>query len=269
MKKLVSLVLFIFSACLLSAQNIPDFTITDMNGKEHSLHETLRSGQAVILDFFASWCSPCAYSSVELEEFYKDNGSGLGNVEIFSFAIESNDSPEVIHNLLWGGEYPTFAFEEANRDIYNYYSQELRNNTIGSIPFFLFLCPDQDDPANSTIIKADIGYQSGMFVFSYQLSLFDCAGATKVNEIDGFDGLHLFPNPASESLTVQLEANENIEGDIVIYNVMGQLVHRTPVNTFSGLTTLEIDVNTLSSGIYLLSYRTSEGAVARKFSVSH
>lgn len=58
MKKLIP---FIFSLCFmvaLNAQSIPDFTLTDTQGNEHSMHATLARGQAVVIDFFATWCVP-------------------------------------------------------------------------------------------------------------------------------------------------------------------------------------------------------------------
>lgn len=47
----------------------PDFTLTDLNGKEVSL-SNLR-GKVVLLEFWATWCLPCRESIPAMNEIYK------------------------------------------------------------------------------------------------------------------------------------------------------------------------------------------------------
>jgi len=53
----------------------PEFTLEDLQGESVSLSDF--RGQMVILDFWASWCSPCRYSMPHLENLgasYRDQG---------------------------------------------------------------------------------------------------------------------------------------------------------------------------------------------------
>lgn len=59
----------------------PDFTATDINGKQFTL-SSLR-GKVVIVDFWASWCKPCRASNPHMRELYnKYHSKGLDMVYV-------------------------------------------------------------------------------------------------------------------------------------------------------------------------------------------
>lgn len=54
---------------------VPDFVLTTFDGQEIALADL--SGQVVVINFWASWCSSCDEEAVELEQafqIYKDRG---------------------------------------------------------------------------------------------------------------------------------------------------------------------------------------------------
>jgi len=56
-------------------QDAPNFTLEDLSGKRVSLEEL--KGSTVLLDFWATWCSPCRSSIpelVELQDKYRNKG---------------------------------------------------------------------------------------------------------------------------------------------------------------------------------------------------
>ena len=53
----------------------PDFTLTDQYGKIHSLSQY--RGKVVFLNFWASWCGPCATVSPIVEEIAEENADTL------------------------------------------------------------------------------------------------------------------------------------------------------------------------------------------------
>ncbi|MFH0931839.1 MAG: redoxin domain-containing protein [Candidatus Zixiibacteriota bacterium] len=61
----------------------PDFTLKDLNGVEKSLKEF--RGKVVLLNFWATWCSPCRIeipSMVELYKKYNDKGLEIIGVNL-------------------------------------------------------------------------------------------------------------------------------------------------------------------------------------------
>lgn len=71
----------------------PDFTVTDINGTSHNLYSYLDQGYSVVIDMFATWCSPCwnyAQSGV-LDQVWSQYGPA-GTDEIIVMSIESDGS---------------------------------------------------------------------------------------------------------------------------------------------------------------------------------
>jgi hypothetical protein len=65
--------------------------------------------------------------------------------------------------------------------------------------------------------------------------------------------LGIFPNPAIDLVTIFLESDSAGKGSVEIYNLAGQRVYsRDDLNMNSGLDTVNISVDHLSSGIYMV-----------------
>lgn len=66
---------------------LPDFEAVDINGNKFTLNQFLKTfkGEAIILDFWASWCHACRAKVPHLKEIYsKFKGSGLEIIGISS-----------------------------------------------------------------------------------------------------------------------------------------------------------------------------------------
>ncbi len=75
--------------------------------------------------------------------------------------------------------------------------------------------------------------------------------ALHVNEAIISQNISLYPNPASDILTIQ---SESVITSVVVYDSLGKLVHQYFVD--------EIDISNLSKGIYYIQVTTESGAFA-------
>lgn len=72
-------------------QPAPDFTLTDLEDKSLSLSDL--KGKAVILNFWASWCTPCRQEMPALQDVYqswKDKGVIVLGVNIGESKVTAN-----------------------------------------------------------------------------------------------------------------------------------------------------------------------------------
>lgn len=113
-----------------------------------------------------------------------------------------------------------------------------------------------------TTTNPNLNYEEGMY-FDLMRNFGDCRNAlrtrqnpatTGINNVNASSALRLFPNPANELINLQLDANNHL---ISITDLTGKIVLRIQSN---GNSQLQIPVNQLSEGMYLISINAKQQA---------
>lgn len=79
------------------------------------------------------------------------------------------------------------------------------------------------------------------------------------------ENLTLFPNPATDRITLAFGSQTDCMADIRIVNNMGSLVKTQRVSCVGGGNTFEVSVADLAAGMYYLEFRTESGFAAKRF----
>lgn len=97
---ILALVMLLGLTCAASADQtyvvgskMEDFTVTTYDGKTISLYETLEEKDLVLLNIWASWCTPCRREFPFLDEAYRELSDEM---EIIAVSCEPSDSDEKI-----------------------------------------------------------------------------------------------------------------------------------------------------------------------------
>ena len=57
---------------IIEGKQAPEFTLANLDGEDVELYDVLAENDAVLIDFWASWCAPCIASIPKLKELYAD-----------------------------------------------------------------------------------------------------------------------------------------------------------------------------------------------------
>ncbi|HUT00117.1 MAG TPA: TlpA disulfide reductase family protein [Candidatus Thermoplasmatota archaeon] len=92
------ILLTFFSGCTEDKTTSPgdDFSFTTLDGETKYL--TDYRGKVVILDMWATWCSPCQIQMLELRKIYENYSKN--DVEILSIDIDQRETAQQIHSFL-------------------------------------------------------------------------------------------------------------------------------------------------------------------------
>ena len=106
MKKviLILLALALFLSVSASAEDespllgkpFPDFTVTDTDGNTLTLSEALKDHEAVLINFWATWCGPCRNEFPAINKVYEEYKD---KVAFIALSIEPEDKNEVISSF--------------------------------------------------------------------------------------------------------------------------------------------------------------------------
>ena len=96
-------------------------------------------------------------------------------------------------------------------------------------------------------------------------------GTTSISSTNTYNNTILsYPNPASHSLSLLIDAKENMEhARISIFNLTGSLIYSTVVNIQAGMNTFNIPTADFANGLYLLQTNLMKEVQQQKICIQH
>ena len=83
-------------------------------------------------------------------------------------------------------------------------------------------------------------------------------------DIQHFEKINVYPNPASDIINISIEGFDGIS-ELEILNYSGQIVYRTNIQSDNNKVTLETDIRSLTSGLYLVRITNGNKVMDTKF----
>ncbi|MCB0753984.1 MAG: T9SS type A sorting domain-containing protein [Flavobacteriales bacterium] len=227
-----------------------DFTVTDIEGGTHHLYDILDQGYVVVLDASATWCGPCW--GVHTAHYLRDLNNQMGpngTNEIRVIFYEADASTTLADLQGTGSNTQGDWITGTNYPIVN---ESAPLSLQGSVYW------PQGFPTINVIRPGDREITDDVWNQNLQgmIDAVNHAIATDPASIGNDwlteNGISVYPNPAIDQLIVNMSnASESVDG-VVIRNMMGQIVSTISVQ---GQQRLEIEVASLTSGVYMIEFQ--------------
>lgn len=241
---------------------IPALQLKDTDGVSRDLHSELKSGKAVLIDFFASWCDPCKNSTPVINKVWEKYGKGSDKFQIYGLTVESTDDESKVKSLNWGGKYPKFAYSERNELYWNVFYPQF--NEDQSIPFFTLICPDTANVGFSEISWSLIGNTPSLET-DLTNAVKACVGSpSKVKQL-AIENLSIYPNPVTDKIFISFGSKDTQKMRIYITDINGKTVKEISETFINNYVKLSSDISDLKSGTYLLNISSTKGHDSQKF----
>lgn len=236
-----------------------DFTVTDINGNEHTLFDYLDAGKYVCLDFLFTTCGPCQANQPYFTEAYHNYGCNGGDVIFLSLETTVGDAETAAYEEEFGGENPppiSSCTDGGACDAEAPYG-------ISAFPTFILIAPD------GSIVEQDIWPLSdGAATFTSYFDQYDIEQMECTNAVSDAAGdaasISAFPVPANDQL--QLVAH-GLNGAVTlrVFDLRGREVkHAVLANETATLTT-----SSWAAGWYVVEMTDGLTTVRQEVSIAH
>lgn len=132
------------SISFLSAQTtVPDWTVTDSKGNEHTLYaDYLDKGTTVVFKFFFVNCPPCNSLAPHMQTLYEDWGEGTADVQFIEMTT-SGDNDEAVEDYknVHGLTFPGVSIDGGAAGVVQPYKDDEYFNYTGT-PTIAVIAPD-------------------------------------------------------------------------------------------------------------------------------
>lgn len=214
-----------------------DFTVKDITGVTHRLHEYMAANKLVVVDFFTITCGPCGTYAPMINDSYKHFGCNTGNVVFLGINWGADNQGVEQFGNEFGVEYPESSGLEGNgNSVTNQFG-------ILSFPTVILIKPDYSIaenfiwPPETEVLDSIIALNGGQL-----------AECTTGNNRPETSATRIWPNPASNVLYCKSTSLANLS--IRLLSSDGHLVYSN--NKLTPGTNCAITTKGFPNGCYIL-----------------
>lgn len=205
-----------------------------------------------------TWSGATSWLSYNNECYYINDWGWTVLQEEDTFTIaDMRDAVEIESENMFPAVASHIVNGKLNMSWQNDYTagSEIKENSVG-------MCQRESLIYFFSIDASEIGIYNNTDEVCQGLWLDSTAVANRI-----FSGMKMYPNPASESVNITFSSEENANAMLSVTNLMGQTVYNMNVNVYEGYNMVNVPVNQLPAGIYMVNIRSNKGTTTQKLIV--
>ncbi|MBS1773159.1 MAG: T9SS type A sorting domain-containing protein [Bacteroidetes bacterium] len=262
MKKILNLLTFSIWVSAACAQTTAmDFNRQDCNGTTRHLFTDLDSGKVVILEFFMGPnCQSCMDAATEIESLKaKLLIANPGKVMTYAIGFQNSYTCLTVTNWVSSQSLSAIPMDSGATQVayYGGFSMPTIVAVAGTDHKIIYTA----NPNNGGYTNGDTSK-----IHTSVNNFFNPTGIGRNQSV--VNDVAIYPNPASETITVKMGVTAQTETTIQVLNYIGQVVkHTENEQVNNGIVTKTIAVADLPSGSYLLCVHINGNTVVKSFNI--
>lgn len=235
-----------------------DFNMNDCNGQMHNLYSELDQNKAVILEFFMTNCNPCITAGNALTNLHEDLEMHYpGQVLFYHFPFNNSTTCATVADWVTSHGYNSVPFDSGAAQVAYY-------GGFG-MPTVVVVAGTEHK-----ILFTGIGFSTGD-TSDIAEAVHEFFTASGVNVLpSAIASFSVFPNPASNLTTLQLQLREPTYLQLQLTDLSGKVISdiyngNTPVGTMEH----SISTASIADGLYIVKAIANGKETFSKLQVTH
>ena len=250
----------VFGLTISKAQTAMQFSELDCNGNSVDLFADLDAGKAVVLFFYMPQCGACPPPAQKIQLMANNINAEYPDF-VKGYAFPFNNTTDCIASIDWATTSSVdhfFAPMDSGATMVAYYggfgmpSVVLVGGLDHRVMFFTMSFSTGDTAIMSDSILALYSQLNNVGSLPAGVSSFD-----------------VFPNPASDVVSINLDLNEKANMLIDVTDITGKQVAVVMNESQSGIVRKQFHTEALSNGNYIIRLQVNGKTVTKKLSINH
>lgn len=245
------LVLLSTTIMQVNAQNTAkDWETTDCEGNPHHFFEEMDNNKVLLVEFFMLNCGSCQAAGKKLQLLYNNlKASYPNNIAFYQVGFDNSYTCNQITSWKNTNNYTSQTFAGGSDQV-NYYGG-MGMPTIVAI-----------GGAEHNVLYKKIGFTTSDTTtigkaIREQIQSFEPLGITQKEALT----VNVYPNPLQNNLNISIPTKTNLPIQVTLYNTLGeQLINQQ----FNAQTELQIPLQKITSGIYMLQVKQGNSVYSQK-----
>ena len=180
-----------------------------------------------------------------------------------NYLPETNCSWNVTHNYISGYAFAFSKFNLGYGDFVDVYNSSTNPPTFYK-RFDIYNQPEGIYTVDFKRLRvnfvSDNWDQGEGFVMDYY-------ALAAVEDYNGIEDMHVYPNPASDRLTVEFSLTQSERVTVQLLDLTGKVLRQNTMEGVDGVNQMRLDLDGVAKGLYLLEVNTPNGKSVRKVTV--